>query len=236
MNFVKITWYDDFSGQEMATLIRDKFDVSVSYFMEDYNFGIRIKQADFNSKILNFIKKKVDIISVLEESKKLATKSLNESSSVNWNDIVDFVNDYDYVYDIQEIKNDYWEVVCDNKKHANEIADIINANFPVIALEFGKINGGYRFYLYSRAITEKKSATKSIIESKKDTLTVENLCTHNARVYDLVEIWDIEGHHMYDSFKIDDAKKSPYKFHEVDLWDWQQDRLVIYIENNAIPF
>jgi len=75
--FTKIIWYDDFLSQEMANLIGDKFDVSVSYFsdFDEGVYGIRIKTSDYNSKILNFIKKKVGDVSVLEESK----KSLKES-------------------------------------------------------------------------------------------------------------------------------------------------------------
>jgi len=80
--FTKITWYDDFLSQEMANLIRDKFDVSVSYFsdFDEGVYGIRIKTSDYNSKILNFIKKKVGDVSVLEESKELARKSIKESA------------------------------------------------------------------------------------------------------------------------------------------------------------
>lgn len=79
--FTKITWYDDFLSQEMANLIRDKFDVSVSYFsdFDEGVYGIRIKTSDYNSKILNFIKKKVGDVSVLEESKKSARNSIKES-------------------------------------------------------------------------------------------------------------------------------------------------------------
>jgi len=76
--FTKIMWSDDFSSQEMANLIRNKFDISVSYFSEDGDFGIRIKTADCNSKILNFINKKVNVISTIEESKKSIHKSIRE--------------------------------------------------------------------------------------------------------------------------------------------------------------
>ena len=79
---IKIIWSDDFSSEEMATLIRDKFDISVSYFMEDYDFGIKINNWDYNSKILNFIKKKIDDVSIIEESKKSVTKSIKESHHV----------------------------------------------------------------------------------------------------------------------------------------------------------
>lgn len=75
---IKIIWSDDFPSKEMAELIRDKFDISVSYFMEDYGFGVRIADWDYNSKILNFIKKKVDDVSVIEESKKSVRKTMKE--------------------------------------------------------------------------------------------------------------------------------------------------------------
>ena len=64
---VVIVWSGDFSSQKMASLIRDKFDISVSYFTKDGDFAISMNRWDYTPKILNFIKRKVDIISVIEE-------------------------------------------------------------------------------------------------------------------------------------------------------------------------
>jgi hypothetical protein len=151
--FTKITWYDDFLSQEMADLIRDKFDVSVSYFsdFDEGVYGIRIKTSDYNSKILNFIKKKVGDVSVLEESK--------------------------------------------------------------------------------------NSARKSIKESKTNYLTVEEFCNLCAKIFIHYEIWSFDGHNRYEeSYDLSKIKSCPYKKYDVLMWDVQNDVVILYIENNAIPF
>ena len=127
MNCVKIIWSDDFSGQEMATLIRDKFDISVSYFIEDYDFGIRINKYDYNSKILNFIKKKVGDISVLEESKESTRKSIEESKTMTFEEFKKLCDDtFGYaIMDFNEYKGSYIVVVSADEKATEKFAKIL---------------------------------------------------------------------------------------------------------------
>lgn len=125
---IKIIWSDDFPSEKMATLIRDKFDISVSYFMEDYDFGIRIANWDYNSKILNFIKKKVDDVSVIEESKKSNikdSKSLKESHHV-WKNFSG-ANEKNTIQILEQIqnyfKNEYLNIEVIDFDYTNETID-----------------------------------------------------------------------------------------------------------------
>lgn len=109
---IKIIWSDDFPSSEMAELIRDKFDISVSYFEEDYDFGVKIADWDYNSKILNFIKRKVGDVSVIEESKKFVRKSMNESK--------------DDMIEVTEVNPVFpWWVYDKHRKVFNDIIDMI---------------------------------------------------------------------------------------------------------------
>ena len=118
---IKIIWSDDFSSSEMAELIRDKFDISVSYFEEDYDFGVKIADWDYNSKILNFIKKKVGDVSIIEESKKSVRKSMKESrSSIRFED---FLN-------LNEESDEEYTVYVDDVKHGMYFKDEIFERYP----------------------------------------------------------------------------------------------------------
>lgn len=83
----------------------------------------------------------------------------------------------------------------------------------------------------------KKSARKSIKESSFSFVTVNDFCKHCATNYKHCEIWSVDGHHKYDEFdNLNKSNKSPYKYHEIMMWDVQNDTIILYIENNALAF
>lgn len=83
----------------------------------------------------------------------------------------------------------------------------------------------------------KTSARKSLKESKTNYLTVEEFCNLCAKVFIHYEIWSFDGHNIYEeSYDLSKIKYSSYKNHDVLMWDFDKDVLILYIENNAIPF
>ena len=72
---------------------------------------------DFNSKILNFIKKKVDVISnVVEESMKSAKKSITESK-ISYEEFQDICNtESNNIYHFHEYKNVYFVILGDSRE------------------------------------------------------------------------------------------------------------------------
>lgn len=82
----------------------------------------------------------------------------------------------------------------------------------------------------------KKSTRKSIKESKTNYLTVEEFCNLCAKIFIHYEIWSFDGHNRYEeSYDLSRIKSCPYKKYDVLMWDVQNDVLILYIENNAIP-
>lgn len=176
---IKITWEDNFSSEEMAELIRNKFDISVSYFEEDYDFGVKIADWDYNSKILNFIKKKVSDVSVIEESKKSIRKSIKEVSYsyndyMSWNtfddlvaifeewkddiraiDIklgVNYVTVYskDFDYVVFERENFFWDSSVSQTRLGIHIGDKIKPKFDNGEIFMGEFGRDGRITFYSK--------------------------------------------------------------------------------------
>lgn len=200
--FTKIIWYDDFLSQEMANLIRDKFDVSVSYFsdFDEGIYGIRIKTSDYNSKILNFIKKKVGDVSVLEESK----KSLDESEN--------FVN-YIAVYDEDSncrgyIQNESPKLTQDVEKALHFKNENEANTFRAKLIKRGSFNGD-ELYIEGMYLNESK-------KSSKKSISLETLRNEERMILEMI-----------DSLK-DNKKFNPYEGKYVICCDFFTDKIEFY--------
>lgn len=89
-----------------------------------------------------------------------------------YDELIDIWKNYyyntEYVYDIIFV-DDYIEVKCENKKIANEFADLIMAYYKApICYDFHKGNGCYQFSISPSLGESKKSARKSLKEGRVD--------------------------------------------------------------------
>ena len=138
-------------------------NVSVSYFsdFDEGVYGIRIKTSDYNSKILNFIKKKVGDVSVLEESKELARKSIKESKYK----VSDFKNTSNKEVSISYVDED------DNPLWVGSPDELEDCDYSDYDVEEVGEEGNT---LYLSIEESKKSMRKSIKEAKN--ITFSDLC------------------------------------------------------------
>ena len=78
---------------------------------------------------------------------------------------------------------------------------------------------------------------KSIKESSFSFVEVGEFCKHCATNYKDCEIWSVDGNTLYEKVdNLNKINKSQYKYHEVLLWDVQDDTIILYIEDNALAF
>ena len=167
------------------------------------------------------------------ESKKSTRKSIKESEN--------FVN-YIAVYDEDSncrgyIQNESPRLTQDVGK-ALHFKNENEANAFCAKLIKHRTFNSDELYVEGMYLNEsKKFARKSIKESKTNYLTVEEFCNLCAKVFIHYEIWSFDGHNRYEeSYDLSKIKYSPYKNHDVLMWDFDKDVLILYIENNAIPF
>ena len=178
------------------------------------------------------------------ESKKSARKSIRESNRTKLDIIKDMV---DLAYDVKRQSK-----IDKDSYFGNQPNSVINAKDDKVYEKFVdlaeklKLHGWNQFIDYAYDLIDeyenvieesKESARKSIKESSFSFVTVNDFCKHCATNYKHCEIWSVDGHHKYDEFdNLNKSNKSPYKYHEIMMWDVQNDTIILYIENNALTF
>lgn len=164
---------------------------------------------------------------------KLLTKKGFKLIKVVENDFED--TDYleiNYIYQKGTVKLDI--NTCDDEVVFIMISDKHNHHQ---SLRLDKFDEYIRYNLLDSFEESKKTVRKSIKESKTNYLTVEEFCNLCAKIFIHYEIWSFDGHNRYEeSYDLSRIKSCPYKKYDVLMWDVQNDVLILYIENNAIPF
>jgi hypothetical protein len=83
---------------------------------------------------------------------------------INTDKLFDIFDNDDRIVDVREITDgEMYDIICENKKIANQVADMLNSRLGTVAFGFMKTGSGgyYRFTIIPRDYDEKKSLKES---------------------------------------------------------------------------
>lgn len=95
---------------------------------------------------------------------------------INTDELFDIFDNDDRIVDVREITDgEMYDIICENKKIANQVANMLNSRLGTVAFGFMKTGSGgyYRFTIIPRDyddvyLNESKKPTKTLNESKID--------------------------------------------------------------------